>query len=135
GSLPQEQFSEILKFSYEHNDHTTATKHFELLRGVWNHPNELFKPSLELTLALLNKEPSRLPEILKFIHEDFKYKIQDLEHGYLRQNMLFDVLLNKKLDGIENSFANGIFLNLAEVLLGWHYTEYRSTKGNAFTFY
>lgn len=135
GSLQQEQFPEILKFSYDHNAHTTATKHFELLRGFWNHPNELFKPSLELTLELLNKEPSRLAEILKFIHEDFKYKIQDLEHGYLRQNLLFDVLLNKKLDGIEKSFANGIFLNLAEVLLGWHYTEYRSTKGNAFTFY
>jgi len=135
GSLPQEQFPEILKFSYEHNDHTTATKHFELLRGFWNHPNELFKPSLELTLALLNKEPSRLPEILKFIHEDFKYKIQDLEHGYLRQNILFDVLLNEKLDGIEKSLANGIFLNLAEVLLGWHYTEYGPTKGNAFKIY
>lgn len=135
GNLPQEQFPEILKFSYEHNNHTTATKHFELLRGFWNHPNELFKPSLELTLSLLNKEPSRLPEILKFINEDFKYKIQDLEHDYLRQNLLFDVLLNEKLDNIEKSFANGIFLNLAEVLLGWHYTEYGSTKGNAFKIY
>lgn len=134
-NLPQEQFPETLKFSYEHNDHTTATKHFELLRVFWNYPNELFKPSLKLTLALLNKEPSRLPEILKFIHEDFTYKIQDLEHGYLRQNMLFDVLLNEKLDDFEKSFANGIFLNLAEALLGWHYTEFSPEKGNGIRIY
>src|SRR5690606_8856227 len=65
-NLLQEEYPETLKFSYVHNDHTYATKYFELLKSFWNHPNELFKPSLELTLALLNKQPSRLPEILKF---------------------------------------------------------------------
>lgn len=134
-SLPQEQQPEILKFSYVHNDHTTATKHFELLKGFWSHPNELLKPSLELTLALLSKQPARLPEILKFIHEDFKYKIEDLEHGYLRQNILLDVLLDDKLNSTQKLFANGIFLNLAEALLGWHYTQFGSAKGHAFTIY
>lgn len=134
-SLPQEEQPEKLTFSYVHNDHTTASKHFELLRSFWNHPNELLKPSLELTLALLNKQPSRLPEILKFIHEQFKYKLVDIEHGYLRQNMLFDVLLNENLSNIEKSFTNGIFLNLSEALLGWHYTEFGSAKGHAFTIY
>ncbi|HTN21280.1 MAG TPA: hypothetical protein VL125_12435 [Pelobium sp.] len=134
-SLPQEEQPEKFTFSYVHNDHTTASKYFELLRNFWNHPNELLKPSLELTLALLNKQPSRLPEILKFIHENFKYKLEDIEHGYLRQNMLFDILLNEKLSNIQKSFANGIFLNLSEVLIGWHYTEFSSAKGRAFTIY
>lgn len=134
-NLPQEEFPEALKFSYEHNDHTTATKHFELLRGFWNHPNELLIPSLQLTLELLDKEPSRLPEILKFIHEDFKYKLGDREHGYLRQNKLLDVLLDDKLNDAQKLFANGILLNLAEALFGWHYTEYGSAKGHAFTIY
>ena len=134
-SLPHEEQQEELNFSYVHNDHTTASKHFELLRNFWNHPNELLKPSLELTLLLLNKQPSRLSEILKFIHEDFKYKLVDIEHGYLRQNMLFDILLNEKLSDIEKSFTIGIFLNLSEALLGWHYTEFVSAKGRAFTIY
>lgn len=134
-SLPREEQPEKLTFSYVHNDHTTASKHFELLRNFWNHPNELLKPSLELTLALLNKQPSRLSEILKFIHEDFKYKLEDIEQGYLRQNMLFDILSNEKLSDIKKSFANGIFLNLSEALLGWHYTEFCSAKGRAFTIY
>ncbi len=134
-SLPQEEQPEKLTFSYVHNDHTTASKHFELLRSFWNHPNELLKPSLELTLALLNKQPSRLPEILKFIHEDFKYKLEDREHGYLRQNMLLDILLDDKLSDLGKSFVNGIFLNLSEALLGWHYTEFGSAKGHAFTIY
>lgn len=134
-SLPQEEQPEKLTFSYVHNDHTTASKHFELLIKFWNHPNELLKPSIELTLTLLYKQPGRLPEILKFIHEDFKYKIEDIENGYLRQNMLFDILLNEKLCDIEKSFANGIFLNLSEALLGWHYTEFGSAKRHAFTIY
>lgn len=134
-TLPQEEYPETLKFSYVLNDHTYATKHFELLKSFWNHSNELFKPSLELTLALLNKQPSRLPEILKFIHEDFKYKLEDREHGYLRQNMLLDILLDDKLNNVQKTFANGIFLNLSEALLGWHYNEFRSAKGHAFTIY
>lgn len=133
--LPQEEQQEKLSFSYKHNDHTRATKHFELLKYFWNHPNELFKPSLELTLKLLSKQPSRLPEILKFIHEDFKYKLDDREQGYQRQNMLLDILLDGKLSDIEKSFANGVFLNLSEALLGWHYTEFASAKGHAFTIY
>ncbi|WP_353167075.1 hypothetical protein [Empedobacter brevis] len=134
-TLPQEEYPDTLKFSYVHNDHTYATKHFELLKSFWSHSNELFKPSLELTLALLNKQPSRLPEILKFIHEDFKYKLEDREHGYLRQNMLLDILLDDKLNNAQKTFANGIFLNLSEALLGWHYDEFRSAKGHAFTIY
>lgn len=134
-NLPQEEYPEILKFSYVHNDHTYATKHFELLKDFWNHSNELFKPSLELTLALLNKQPSRLSEILKFIHDDFKYKLEDREQGYLRQNMLLDIFLDDKLNNAQKTFANGIFLNLSEVLLGWHYDEFRSAKGHAFTIY
>lgn len=133
--LTQEEQLEILTFSYVHNNHTTASKYFDLLRNFWNHPNELLKPSLELTLILLKKQPSRLPEILKFMHEDFKYKLEDIEHGYLRQNMLFDILLNEKLSDIEKTFAKGIFINLSEALLGWHHTEFGSAKGNAFTIY
>lgn len=134
-NIPQEEYPETLKFSYVHNDHTYATKHFELLKSFWNHPNELFKPSLELTLALLDNQPSRLPEILKFIHEDFKYKLEDREHGYLRQNLLLDILLDGKLNNVQKTFANGIFLNLSEALLGWHYREFGSAKGHAFTIY
>jgi len=133
--LSQEQHLESFKFSYVHNDHTRATKYFELLKDFWNHPNELLRPSLELTLTLLEKQPSRLPEVLKFIHEVFKYKLEDREHEYLRQNMLLDVLLDNKLCDTQKSFANGIFLNLSDVLLGWHYTEFGSTKGHAFTMY
>jgi hypothetical protein len=133
--LEQENLPSKLAFSYVHNDHTKASKYFELLNGFWNHPNELLKPSLELTLALLEKQPSRLAEILKFINEDFKYKIEDLEQGYLRQNILLDILLDDKLNNVQKSFANGIFLNIAEALMGWHYTEFNSAKGRAITIY
>lgn len=133
--LEQENIPEILKFDFVHNDYSKASKHFELLKGFWNHPNELLKPSIEFTLELLAKQPSRLPETLKFITEDFKYKLEDREQGYLRQNIILDVLLNENLPYNQRMFANGIFLNLALSLLGWHYTEFASTKAMAFTIY
>jgi hypothetical protein len=134
-SIVQEQQPELIEFSYVHNNHTIASKHFELLRGFWNHPNELLKPSLDLTLKLLEKQPSRLPEILKFIHEDFKYKLEDREFGYLRQNILLNILMDENLNEIQKSFATGIFLNLAEVLIGWHFTEFGPSKGHSVRMY
>ena len=135
-SLPQESFPIELKFSYGHNEYTIATEHFDFLTGFWKYSNELLKPSLELTFTLLNKQPSRLPEILKFIEEDFKYKINDLNEGYLRQNRLLDILLDESLDESldENQrlFATGIFLHISQKLLGWNYTEFNSAKGNGF---
>lgn len=132
-NLSQEEQSENIEFSYIQNNHTSATKHFELLRKFWNHSNELLKPSIELTLKMLVKNPSRLPEVLKFINDDFSYKVEDLEHGYLRQNILFDVLINEKLSNDEMVFANGVFLNISEKLLGWEYSEFSSSKGLAYT--
>ncbi|WP_312751806.1 hypothetical protein [Epilithonimonas hominis] len=131
--LSQEEYPEKFEFSYVHNDHTKATKHFELLRNFWNHPNELLVPSLELTLKMVAKNPSRIPEVLKFVNDYFSYRVEDLENGYLRQNILFDVLLNEKLTDVEKLIANGIFLNISEKLLGWEFTEFGSTKGSAFT--
>jgi hypothetical protein len=134
-SLPQEEHPKGIKFGYVHNNHTYATKHFELLKNFWNNPNELLKPSIELTLTLLNKQPSRLPEILKFIHEDFQYKLEDIENGFLRQNILLDILLNNEVNDYQKLFTSGIFLNFAETLLGWHYQDYGPTKGRTFTIY
>lgn len=131
--LSQEEYPEKFEFSYVHNDHTKATKHFELLRNFWNHPNELLVPSLELTLKMVAKNPSRIPEVLKFVNDYFSYRVEDLEKGYLRQNILFDVLLNEKLTDVEKLIANGIFLNISEKLLGWEFTEFGSAKGSAFT--
>jgi len=133
-SLPQEEHPGYLNFDSV-NSLQPKTRHFELLKRFWNHPNEYFNPSLKLTLELAERQPSLLPEISKSINEDFKYKIEDLEHRYLRQNMLFDVLLDDKWNDTQKPIVNGIFLRLSEVLLGWHYTQYGPTKGHEFTYY
>jgi len=134
-SIPQEDLPETFTFNYVNDDHVYASSYFELLKDFWHHPNELFKSSLELTLALAYKQPSRIPEILKFLHDHFSFKVQDLHRGYRRQQLLFDVLLDDKWTGSQRVIANGIFLNLSEVFFGWHFTEYGPTKGHEFTYY
>ena len=91
--MTTESISEGLKFSYIHNDHTKASKYFDLLINFWNHPNELLKPAIELSIELVVKQPKRLSEFLKFVHDHFSYKIEDLHNGFQRQNILFSIFL------------------------------------------
>lgn len=133
--LPSENQTEQLIFNYTHNNYTTPTKYFELLINFWNHPNELLKPALELGIELVAKQTSRLPEVLKFINDYFSYKWEDVQYGYQRQNILLNVLLSEKRSNVHKQIATGTFLNISEKLLGWHFTEFGTTKGLEFTIY
>ena len=124
---------EELKFSYAHNDHTVPSKYFELLINFWNYPNELLKPAIELAIELAVKQTNRLPEILKFMNSYFSYKWADVQDGYQRQNILLDALLNENRSLIHTKIANGVFLDVIEDLLGWHFTETRPSKGHSIT--
>ena len=128
--LTTESALKELKFSYEHNDHTKASKYFDLLINFWNHTNELLKPAIELSIELVAKQPQRLPEFLKFIHDHFSYKVEDLHNGFQRQNILLEILSNENRSSIHRKIANGTFLHIGETLLGWHFTEFGS-KGIA----
>ncbi|TGD57515.1 nSTAND3 domain-containing NTPase [Flavobacterium humi] len=124
--LTTECISEELKFSYVHNDHTKASKYFDLLINFWNHPNELLKPAIELSIELVAKQPQRLPEFLKFVHDHVSYKVEDLHNGYERQNIILDILSTENRSSLHKEIANGTFLNIGETLLGWHFTEFGS---------
>lgn len=130
--LTTESISEELKFSYVYNNHTKASKYFDLLINFWNHPNELLKPAIELSIELVVKQPKRLSEFLKFIHDHFSYKVEDLHNGYQRQNVLLEILSGENRSPLHREIANGTFLNIGEALLGWHFTEFGS-KGISMT--
>lgn len=132
-NLPQEECPEILKFNYKPNHYSKASKYFNLLKNFWDYSNELFAPSINLALNLLDKQPSRLFEILKFIDDSLKYKLEDFESNYERQNLLLDVLIGQNNNDIQNRFKNGIFLRLAKTLLGWHYNQLGSYQENTIT--
>jgi hypothetical protein len=124
-----------LTFNYVHNNHTTPTEYFELLINFWNYANELLKPSLQLGIELVAKQPNRLPEFLKFINDYYTYKWEDVQYGYERQNLLLDTLLSENRSNLHGKIAKGTFLNITEKLLGWHFTEYGPSKGLEFTIY
>lgn len=132
-SLNQNEIHESNTLNTLLNDYGTPTKYFDLLKDFWNHPNELLRPSLELTLQLLEKQPDRLPEIKKYLIDCFKYKCEDVTYKYLRQNILFDVLLDDNISQRQKLYADILFLDITEILLGWSFTEFGPSKGNAFT--
>ncbi len=132
-SLPPDVETEY-KFSYEHNDHVRPTKYTEILSNFWNHETELLKPSLELGIDLVTKQPKRLPEFLKFLNDHFTYKINDLHHRYHRQNILLDVLQNENRSDRHIKVASGTFLFISSLFLGWEFTEWGASKGRSFTY-
>jgi len=133
--LPVEQVREELDFRYVHNDHTTPTKFFEILVNFWGYNNEFLRPAIELGVELVAKQPSRIPALLKFVNDYFSYRLEDLQYGYQRQNILLDVLLNESRSDLHQEIAGGIFLNISEKLFGWEFTEFGTTKGREFTYY
>lgn len=132
-SLPVHSTAEF-KFSYEHNDHVRPTKYMEILTNFWNHETELLKPSLELGIDLVSKQPARLPEFLKFLNDHFTYKINDLHHGYQRQNILLVVLQNESRSERHIKVARGTFLFISSLFLGWEFTEWGASKGRSFSY-
>lgn len=132
--LPSEDVDSEIDFNFESNNHTKASKYFELLINFWQYQDELLKPALDLAIELTSKQPKRIGEFLKFINECFSYKVQDLENGYIRQNLLLDVLLDQRLSATKKRIAEGTFFNISEKLLGWHFTDYGRSKGKTFTF-
>lgn len=130
-NLPIEINQNEYEFKYVHNDHTHAGEYFELLINFWAYPNEYLTPAIQLGIDLIVKQPSRLPRFLKFVNDHFSYKWEDVNNGYLRQNILFDVLLDDKINGEKRKISNGIFLNISNALLGWHFTQFESSKGMA----
>lgn len=102
------------EFSYEHNDHTKASKYFDLLINFWNHPNELLKLATELSIELVAKTTKRLPEFLKFINDHFSYKVEDLHNGFQRQNILLEILSTENRSSLHREIANGTLLNIWE---------------------
>ncbi|WP_286419889.1 hypothetical protein, partial [Myroides odoratimimus] len=69
-----------------------------------------------------------------FLIDDFKYKIEDTENAYFRQNKLLDILLSNEINETQKKLADGIFHHIAEILIGWHQTVIES-RGNSLRFY
>ncbi|RZJ23663.1 MAG: hypothetical protein EON51_01945 [Acinetobacter sp.] len=135
GKLSKEQPIGPLVFEFENNNHISSSAYFELLIQFWNHPNELLGPSVSLALDMVVAQNSRLPEFLKFLTEYFSYNLDDLQHGYQRQQLLFDILENENRSESHVAIANGTYLRLLELLIGIHFTYFGPSKGRTFTYY
>ncbi|MEI2272557.1 hypothetical protein OHD16_10440 [Sphingobacterium sp. ML3W] len=132
-NLNQEEKAQLDNHEPVFNGNQASSQYFELLKQFWYHPTELLRPALELTFILLEKQPERNQEISKCLIEGFKYKYEDLENGYIRQSILFDVLFEENHTEFIKKYLNTIFLEITEILLGWHFTEFGPSKGKAFT--
>jgi hypothetical protein len=124
-----------IKFNYEANDFPSASEYLGLLINFWRHNTIFTHESIDLGLLLIFKQPSRIPEVLKFLSENFAYQRFDFRFGYPRQKTLFETLDEKKFNEREKAISDQLFLSIAPSFLGWEFHQFESRGGGQMMIY
>jgi len=90
--------------------------HFELLKLFGYHPDENFVISLEILFSYVFREPSILPEVVKYLKNDLAFKTQSSEQNYYIQVSLFDFLFDKINNSTNPTFYKQLILELSDKL-------------------
>lgn len=135
-SLEQEEMDiSKIRFSYGNNEFTWASEYVNLLKNFWHHETPLMQDAIQLTMQLIYKQPSKIPEILKHLHEHIGFQRFDYKSNYTRQQTFFDVLLNSATTPDQQFIVDGIFLSLAGQFLSWEYTQVDGGSNGTFMIY
>lgn len=133
--LEQEVYSFTeLEFAASGNNYSYSTDYIDLLKKFWYQYTDQSKNALELGLAIIYKRPSRIPDMLKVINENFSFHRYDYREDYCRQMMLFECLqASAKTE--QQQIADGIFLSISNLFLECESTQVEGTGDGRMTIY
>lgn len=135
-NLEEEQTSiEDYKFTYNDNEFMWAPECFNLLLNFFNHNTIYTKDAIQLTLKLIFKQPSRIPETLKHLKSHFEFHRFDYQLGFPRQFALIEMLTNIDLNAKETMIYDQLFLSLAPSYLGWEFHQVQGVKDGQMAIY
>lgn len=106
----------------------------ELLKLFGHQPDEDFVISLEILFSYVYREPSILPDVVKYFNEDLAFKTQSYEQNYFIQVRLFDYLFNKASNGFNTNFYKKLILEISEKFLHIYFEDTKSEVRNKNTF-
>lgn len=132
--IEETELSEI-KYAYETNDFVWAPDYFKLLLNFWNHNSPYTRESVDLALKLMFRQPSRIPETLKYLNEHLKFHRFDFRAGFPRQHLLIEVLSNPNFSAREKEISDQLFLSLAPKYLGWDFNQVEAKGGGQMMIY
>lgn len=131
-SLPNKDAPEYI-VTYGHNAFAFDKNNIIELLGNFFMNHQGLKDVLELAFEYTRKKPTELPELIHKIKNNLAFDREDKWEGFLRQNILFDVLLNGlKQDDLLYVTA---FFELAKKFLKFQFEQHRSGRGHTISFY
>lgn len=124
-----------IKYSYETNDFVWASEYLKLLLNFWHHNTPFTKEAIGLSLKLMFRQPSRIPETLRHLKQNFSFHRFDYRFGYPRQLALMDILENGEFLDRERAITDQLLLSIAPSFLGWEYSQTESKGGGQMVIY
>lgn len=132
GSLPNTNTSEYI-VTYKTNDFAYDKNDIIELLGNFFMNHQGLKDVLEIAFEFTRKQPIQLPELIHKIKNNLAFDREDEWEGFLRQNILFDVLLiGLKREDLLYVTA---FFELAKKFLAFQFDQHRSGRGHTVSFY
>lgn len=126
---------EAVKYDYEVNDFVSTPPYISLLAKFWGTDTPYTPQAMDLGIKLMHHQPSRIPEILKFLVEHTSFKRYDYKRDYVRQFSLFKALGKPVSGKIQKEVSDGIFLSAVWSFLEAEYREHEGGPGGHFTIY
>lgn len=126
---------EPIEYDYEVNDFITAPPYISLLMKFWRTDTSYTSQAIDLGIKLMHRQPSRIPQTLKFLVEHTSFKRYDYNRGYVRQFSLFKSLNKPVPTQSQNEISDGIFLSAAWSFLEGEYRENEGGTGGHFVIY
>lgn len=126
-SLPEIKI-EKYNVSYETNDFVyNQNEIIKLLGNFFKNTNNL-REALELAFEYAKKKPEHLPELIHKIVEVIGFEREDESNIFLRQNILFEILL-QKLSNNETIYAYAFF-ELSKTFLKFEFAYSRGARNH-----
>lgn len=100
--------------------------YLELLKLFGHHPDENFAISLEILFSYVFREPSILPDVVKYLKNDLAFKTQSSEHNYYIQIRLFDFVFDKVKSESNSNFYKELLLELSNKFLQIYFEDTKS---------
>ena len=116
--VEQLPFGNIVEYHIDHKTTGTKDDSLELLTNFFRFHTNL-KDALELSFEYIRKCPELFPKLIKNLNEYLLFSIDDEKHGFYRQAVLFELLMN----GLEkkDKLLSTIFWELSKTFLGYKF--------------
>jgi len=126
---------EVLTYEMSYDDSVFSFQKNEildLLGEFFIFPDDL-KDVLELAFEYVRKSPKHLPELIHKIRDQLTFDDNDEKYSFLRQTILFELLLN----GLNKSdeLYSKVFFELSKTFLLFKFHHTKGGRNHSFTYY